>query len=438
MGMANWQLNAYRKVAGTGNRGKSDLDSRGAGNSDSEYRSARHSSEGAVQGSTTAAAGREQSPAKESPDEAQDESQAVSDALKGATTKLGSDGAKRRQVAVLLNELGTEQAAAILKRLPPSMAEQLAHESLLMEQPDEQEREQVMQLFGFTRTTPGTQGTGGNIDLKKEASGASAETDTQAPHWSHAYETLKRAFGPQKADRILHKAVPEAGRMRFSFLEELDVRQLGTLFSGESAWVVSLVVSQSKPEVAARILKSVDDAARRDVVARVAKMQGVQPDVVERVSESLKKRWREIGTERPPETGGGVSALAEIMKHMSDESLLEAIRQDDPELAGAVRDELYSIDMVLKVQDRQLADILTRFDDHSIALILKGKTEEIRSKIMRNVSERRAHMVSEEYRDLGPQRREDVDGVTHEFVAHLRKLADDGALLVDDPDDQYI
>ncbi|MFW5995575.1 MAG: FliG C-terminal domain-containing protein, partial [Spirochaetia bacterium] len=101
-------------------------------------------------------------------------------------------------------------------------------------------------------------------------------------------------------------------------------------------------------------------------------------------------------------------------------------------------DELYSIEMVLRVHDRQLAEILSNFDDHSIALILKGKREEIRAKIMHNVSERRATMVSEEYRELGPQRREDVDQVTHEFVEHLRSRVEDGSLLVDDSDDRYI
>ncbi|MFP4644512.1 MAG: FliG C-terminal domain-containing protein [Spirochaetales bacterium] len=432
--MANWQLNAYRKVAGTGKRENRD-DDPGRGMDTAERRDEKQNGGKQSGGDGPEKRGSSDAPATG----AETSSQTLVDAVGGVEAKLGGDGTKRRQVAILLNSLGTEQAADILKRLPPSMAEQLAHESLLMETPDERERAEVMQRFGFTRTTKTPAGEEKTTGLKGAGSHAhSAEERTQAPQWSHAYEALKRAFGARKADRILHKAVPEAGRMRFSFLEELDVRQLGTLFSGESAWVISLVVSQSKPEVAANILKSVDGSIRRDVVARVARMNSVQPDIVERVGESLKKRWREIGTARSPEIGGGVSALAEIMKHMGNESLLEAIRKDDPELATAVRDELYSIDMVLKVQDRQLADVLSNFDDHSIALILKGKTEEIRSKIMRNVSERRAYMVSEEYRDLGPQRRADVDGVTHEFVAHLRKLADEGALLVDGPDDRYI
>ncbi len=40
-----------------------------------------------------------------------------------------------RQVAVFLNEVGAEQAAAVLRRLPPGMVERIAHESLLMSPP---------------------------------------------------------------------------------------------------------------------------------------------------------------------------------------------------------------------------------------------------------------------------------------------------------------
>lgn len=436
----------------------------GAGSGSRSNTRARREQRGAGDGGSSAAG---DSPsgdraASSSAGDTRDGDTRAGDTRDGTAESIGSDSGRRRQVAVLLNELGREQAAGVLRNLPPSLAEQIAQESLLMQPPSERERAEVMRAFGFTPpesdssrkagasakdgregfefTSTGRSSTagGGGATQTSGTNDTPANSPATAPSWSRAYEALKLAFGPEKADRVLHKAVPEAGRLRFSFLEELDVPQLKTLLSGETEYVVSLVVSQSKPEVAARVLKAVDETVRRNVVARVARMRSLQPEVVDKVAESLKKRWREIGTEKAPDTGGGVSTLAEIMKHLEDKSLLEELTQQEPELGGALRDELYSIDMVLRVNDRQLAEILANFDDHSIALILKGKREEIRAKIMHNVSERRATMVSEEYRELGPQRREDVDEVTHEFVAHLRSRAEDGSLLVDDSDDRYI
>ncbi len=388
----------------------------------------------------------------------------------GEEQPTGEEQRKIRQVAVFLNEVGAEQAAAVLRRLPPNMVERIAHESLLMSPPDDDERREALRAFGTTADSVGlnrmtvarskagslnetdgsvaASGTKGAPPASGAspsdtgspavgASGATASVETSSPKWMHAYEVLEKAFGSERADQILHKAVPEAGRMRFAFLGELDIPQLTTLLGEESEGVLALVVSQSEPEVASRVVQAVEPTKRRGIVARVARMKSIQPTVAQKVSDSLKERWRQIGTERSTEAGG-VSTLAEIMKHMGDSALLDALSRDDPQLSEAIRDQIYSIETVLQVHDRQLAEILGTFDDRAIALLLKGKSDDIRGKIMRNISDRRATIVSEEYRDLGPQRREDVEAATHDFVAKLRDLADSGKLLVSDPDDDYI
>jgi flagellar motor switch protein FliG len=81
-----------------------------------------------------------------------------------------------------------------------------------------------------------------------------------------------------------------------------------------------------------------------------------------------------------------------------------------------------------------MQELLIDLDDREAAILVKGKSEEIRSWIYDNMSERRREIVEAFRESLGPMRRREVDRVTGDFLHRLRRLAEAGELTIPAPD----
>jgi flagellar motor switch protein FliG len=166
-------------------------------------------------------------------------------------------------------------------------------------------------------------------------------------------------------------------------------------------------------------------------------MESVDGVVLERMADVLRERIRTGGTTVTEELDGR-AALAEILRRMAPGSEEEILSELPAEVSEAIRERLFTVDSLLQIRDQDLQEILRDYGDHDIALVLKGKAEPIRAKILRNVSERRRTLIAEEYAHLGPRPQREIASVTRDFLAHLRRLEEQGRLLVRDRGDEYI
>lgn len=78
------------------------------------------------------------------------------------------------------------------------------------------------------------------------------------------------------------------------------------------------------------------------------------------------------------------------------------------------------------------------YGDSEIALILKGKPEEIRQKLLANVSERRRVLIEDESLHLGTVKRSDVEKATKEFLKYLQEQVLEGKLILLTEPDVYV
>jgi flagellar motor switch protein FliG len=70
---------------------------------------------------------------------------------------------------------------------------------------------------------------------------------------------------------------------------------------------------------------------------------------------------------------------------------------------------------------------------------LKGASEDLRDKIFRNMSQRAAEMMREDLDSKGPVRLSEVEAQQKEILQIVRRLADEGQLVLGAKgDDQYV
>ena len=232
------------------------------------------------------------------------------------------------------------------------------------------------------------------------------------------------------------KAAPESQRP-FRFLESFEARELQLILKDESPQVLAVILPYLPPKKASALIERLPEELRIDIVKRVARLEKVSPEIFRRVEEGLKERIRKIGTVSTDEVDGK-AALANILRHVDprlEESVLEALDDENPELSRSVRERLFTMDDVLRVPDRDLQKCLRDFADRDLALVLKGREEGFKTKLLRNVSQNRKALILDEYSVLGRVKREDADAAAREFLAYLKTAWESGELVLEGEDE---
>ena len=115
-----------------------------------------------------------------------------------------------------------------------------------------------------------------------------------------------------------------------------------------------------------------------------------------------------------------------------------AIPPPDPELATELTKKLFTVEILYKIPKRQLQLVFRAFNDKQIALLLKGKREELKAFVLDHVSGRRRMLIIEEYNLLGEILKSDVDSAEDEFLSFLQSKIEQGEITVFDEGDKII
>src|SRR6056297_4044538 len=290
-------------------------------------------------------------------------------------------GFGHKKAAKLLLLLGKDQAAVVLKHLSQDEIEKVTGEIAKIKRIERPEAEKILEEFGDIAG-----------DLAANPRGG-VET---------AREMLTSSFGEDKANEILGKVHPYSGNRPFAFLNDMDYQQIMLLLRKEPVHVMSIVLSYLIPNKASQVLESLPPEVQQQAVKRIARMGQVSPEVLSSVEESLRERIRTQG-KIITEDIDGQAVLADILKNLplQDENrILDNLHEKNSSLADEIRERLFSVESVLEIPDKQLQELLHKYPDRDIATILKGKTEELVDKILRNVSQRRQQFIHSEREQL--------------------------------------
>jgi flagellar motor switch protein FliG len=328
--------------------------------------------------------------------------------------KTGVPGTEKAAKFLLL--LGQEEAAKVIRHFKPAEIEKISREIAKIDRIETAEANQILTEFGWLAKTQGANLEGG------------AEI---------AERMLAAAFGAEKAKEVLRKAVPESNRP-FVFLNDFDARQLIVLLKDESPQVMAMILPHLQPKLASSIISELPKEARTDVVRRIARLDRMAPDIIERVEAVLRDRIARIGRQESGDQIDGASVLAGILKHVGgglEDSILSGIEEDNPELSRDIRERLFTADDIHRVGDRDVQKGLRDMSERDVALVLKGKSQTFRDKLLANVSQSKRTIILEEYEIMGTVRRDEVEKATRSFLEHFKRRWEAGDLVLEGDED---
>ena len=323
------------------------------------------------------------------------------------------------KAAKFLLLLKKEDTVKVLKHLKEEEIEEISKQIAEIRKIDRDEAEKILKEFGVIKKKGVYTGEGGHEAAKN---------------------MLKTAFGEEKGMKLFKKVFPYEGQIPFDFLNEIENHQVLLLVKKEPSTVLSIILPHLEPEKSSYIIEALSSDTQKDVIQRIAKMNKVAPEVIVKIEGVLKERIRTQGKVISKEIDGK-STLADILKHMSfteEQQILEDISQENAELSEEIKDRLFTIDLILLIDDQDMQNILRDYDDSEIAVILKGKTEEMKNKILNNISERRKGLILEETAHIGIMRKADVDKYTKEFLDYITTLEEEEKFIIHRANDTFI
>ncbi|MCL2130619.1 MAG: flagellar motor switch protein FliG [Treponema sp.] len=335
--------------------------------------------------------------------------------------KLPASKVKRAAQFMVL--VGSDEASKILSKLDPSQVEAISKEIVNLKAISSEEAEIVLEEFRSLLSP--------SFGYSGSSSGGIEE----------ARKHLYAAFGPEKGEAILLKAVPDTAENPFDFLLDFSAEQAALLFKDESPAACALVFSRLPPKLSAGALANINPGKKLEIVKRIAHGIECSPEVMERVAAALKDKARHFGRSNDSGEMDGRSVLAAILKH-SDISfggrILDELEDSDPSLSREMKDRLYSLEDVCNAADRPIQEKLRTMNDRDIALLLRGRSEAFVNKIKANISLSRTIRVEEESEVMGPVPKIESEAAGREFLEWFRLNREEGKILMLNDEDVFV
>lgn len=249
---------------------------------------------------------------------------------------------------------------------------------------------------------------------------------------SYAKSLLEKAYGPEQAQRILDRLVTILNTNPFQFFNDADPNQLATSFQNENPQLIALILAYLKPEHSAKVLNCLNPAIQYKVALKIAQMKATNPEIVSEVEKIVESRFSSVVIQDFSKAGG-TEALASILNRAdraTEKNVIEMLEEEMPDLANSVRELMFIFEDIVGLDDRAIQRILREVDTKDLAMSLKGTREDVKEKILRNMSERAQTILLEDMEYMGPVRAREVQEVQSKIVAVIRMLETSGEIVV--------
>lgn len=322
--------------------------------------------------------------------------------------------------AILMMSLGEDAAAEVFRHLTAREVQQLGATMASLKQVSREDVEAVL------------------LSFREEADQVMA---VSLGSDDYVRAVLTKALGSDRAASLIEDIL-EAGDSGSGIdaLNWLDASTVAELISDEHPQIIATILVHLERDRAASVLNLLSARLRNDVMLRIATFGGVQPTALAELTETLNNLLSGQSAKRSKM--GGVRTAAEILNMMNsteEESVVTSLRERDADLAQKIVDEMFVFDNLIDIDDRGIQLLLKEVESEVLVIALKGATEDLREKFLKNMSSRAAEILREDLEMQGPVRMSRVESEQKTILQIARRLAEEGQIVLGNQgDDAYV
>ena len=333
--------------------------------------------------------------------------------------EMNDDGVTK--AAILMLSLGEEEAAEVMRYLGPKEVQKLGAAMATMKTIGHDHVESVLNQFML---------------IANERSTVGLDSD------AYIRNVLTRALGDDKASGLLNRILQSRDSSGIESLKWMDAQTVADLIRNEHPQIIATILVHLEPDHASEILSHFVDRLRKDVMLRIATLDGVKPAALKELNDVLTKLL--TGNEHLNKKQiGGIRAAAEIMNFMNgdnESSVMNGLKEYDEDMAQKIMDEMFVFDDIIEIDDKGIQLLLKEVESEILIVALKGTTEAMRDKIFKNMSSRASEMLKDDLETKGPVKLSEVEAQQKQILQIVRRLSDEGQLMLGGKggEDQYV
>jgi len=332
--------------------------------------------------------------------------------------KMKLTGSER--AAILLMSMGESGAVEIMKHLGPKEVQKIGEAMTATRAVSKPQVSDVLQNFAEELGASTALGVGAEDYLRK---------------------VLTNALGEDKAGNLIDRILLGRSSKGLEALKWMEPRAIAEIVRLEHPQIIAIVVSYLDSDQAAQVLQSLPENLRADVLMRVASLDGIQPAALQELDEILDKQFSGTSGTIKASSVGGKKTAANILNFMDtaiESTIIEKIRDQEPELAQGIEELMFVFDNLADVDDRSMQALLREVSSESLITALKGADERVKEKVFKNMSKRASEMLRDDLEARGPVRVSEVEAAQKEILAIARRMAEAGDLSLGGGGDEFV
>lgn len=313
-----------------------------------------------------------------------------------------------KKAAIFLLNMGESYASEIFKKMSNMEIKKVASAMAQIDQIAPEDMAMVSQEF---------------VKFYEGESKLVVETD------SFLKSVIERTLDPERAEMIL-KDIEERKRDKpFVWSREVNLTALASALSTEHPQTIAMVMAHLPPDIASDVMVSFPEEIKGDIALRVAQLGQVPEDIVRDVDMALKAEMKNMVSSGGKV--GGLQVLVDILNGVdksTEETIMEMIEEENAEMAGNIRDMMFVFEDMITIDDRGMREILKKVEGPQLTMALKTASEEMKNKILGNLSSRAAEMILEDLEVMGPVKLSEVEEAQQAVVQAAKELEADGTI----------
>lgn len=259
-----------------------------------------------------------------------------------------------------------------------------------------------------------------------------APTDLMVKGESFFKNTISKAITSERAEGLMEDLQHDVGPSPFESMRDVDAKVLGNFIRNEHPQTISLILAHLDPGKAAEIIAEFPEQLQTDVILRIAELDTVPPAMVDQIEQVLREEITALGSVGTKKLGGA-QTVAEILNQVdqsTENTILTKIEEDKMDLANEIRKLMFVFEDLINVDERGIRAILKEVNNEELTMSLKTATEDMKNKILSNLSERAAEMIKEDLEVMGPVKLADVEKAQQAILRTAKKLEAEGKIVI--------
>lgn len=243
---------------------------------------------------------------------------------------------------------------------------------------------------------------------------------------------IMTTLGEDRAKQLLGQVVDIGTSNTLESLELVDTRTLANFLINEHPQTIALICAHLPVDKKVDVLRKLPEGLQAEVVLRVANLDFVSPELIAQLDDVLKTELSTLGSIDTQQLGGvePIADMLNLMDKNTEKNIMARVEEKDPELAEEIKKLMFVFEDLVYVDDRGIQELLKIVDNTKLVTALKTATDEVRTKLFKNMSNRAATLLKEDLDAMGPTKVSDVEKAQQDIIMQLKDLESKGKALI--------